>query len=194
MRYIWKRNKGTTLVELLVVTAMLGIISLSIFATFNNGLKIWQRTAKPLAQEEVGVFFEKLARDLNSCLKLSNLSFSGNQAYLEVPTLVDSANFKNRTPGLATYVFDQQSGVSRRQKDYSQIYAHQETEGTQLLKGLSSFQFEYYYFDKYRQEYLWVPEWSQSGIPLAVRVSLSLEGSLEDEKIIRTITVPVSGA
>ncbi len=176
-----------------MVTAMLGIISLSIFATFSNGLKIWQKINKPLAQEEMGVFFEKLSKDLSSCLKLSNLSFSGNQVYLEIPTLVNSANLGNRSPGLANYTFDRQSGVSRRQKDYSQIYTHQETEAVLLLKGLRSFQFTYYYFDKQRQEYLWAPEWSQAGIPLAVRVSLSLEGSSEDEKIIRTITVPVSG-
>jgi hypothetical protein len=193
MRCIWK-NKGTSLVELLVVCAMLGIISLSIFATFSNGLKIWQKINKPLAQENVGVFLEKLAGDLSSCLKLNNLSFSGNQFHLEVPTLVDSLNLKNRGIGLAVYNYDQQSAsLTRQQKDYSQLYSRQEGNSVILLKGLQLFKFEYYYYDKQKDEYLWLEDWSVQGVPLAVRVILNLEGAAENERIIRTITVPVGG-
>jgi hypothetical protein len=193
MRYIW-RNKGVSLVELLVVCAMLGIISLSIFATFSNGLKIWSKINKPLAQENVGIFLEKLAGDLSSCLKLNNLPFSGNQSHLEIPTLVDSLNLKNRSIGLAAYNYDQQSGcLARQQKDYSQLYSRQEGNSVILLKGLQLFKFEYYYYDKQKEEYLWLEEWSQEGIPLAVRVVLNLEGQAENEKIIRTIAVAIGG-
>ena len=173
---------------------MLGIISLAIFSTFNNGFKVWQKINKPLGEEDLGIFFDKLAQDLNNCLKSSSIPFTGEQNNLGIPTQVNSPRLKTRTLGLVTYSYDQQPGVLNRQpKDFSQLYSRQEDDPVTLLKNIRSFKFEYYYFDKQKQEYLWQEEWSGEGIPLAVRVGLSLNDSSGTDKIIRTITVPVGG-
>jgi prepilin-type N-terminal cleavage/methylation domain-containing protein len=194
MRCIWKNRLGFSLVELLVVTAMLGIISLAIFSTFNNGFKIWQRINKPLGQEDLSLFFDKLNQDLNNCVKSGNIPFTGDQNNLGIPALVNSSRLKIKTVGLATYSYDQQSGVlNRQQKDFSQIYSRQESDMQPLLKNIGSFKFEYYCFDKQKQEYLWKEVWSDSGIPLAIRVELSLNDSSGSDKIIRSITIHVGG-
>ena len=173
---------------------MLGVISLAIFSTFNNGFKIWQKINKPLAEEDLGIFFDKISQDLSNCFKSSSIPFTGDQNNLGIPTLVNSPRLKTRTLGLVVYSYDQQSGVlNRQQKDFSQIYSRQEDDPVHLLKNIRSFKLEYYYFDTQKQEYLWKEECSGVGIPLAVRVGLDLNDSSGTDKIIRTITIPVGG-
>ncbi|MFH0918328.1 MAG: type II secretion system protein GspJ, partial [Candidatus Omnitrophota bacterium] len=182
-----RKNKlGFSLVELLVVTSMLGVISLAIFSTFNNGFKVWQKINKPLAQEDLGIFLDKLSQDLNNCLKSSSLAFTGDQNNLGIPTLAFSPRLKASTLALVAYTYDQQTGsLSRQPKDFSQLYSRQEEDPVILLKNIESFKFEYYYFDTQKQEYIWKEEPLGAGLPLAVRVSISLNGYSETDKIIR---------
>ncbi|MCX5694078.1 MAG: prepilin-type N-terminal cleavage/methylation domain-containing protein [Candidatus Omnitrophica bacterium] len=194
MRFIRLNRIGFSLVELLVVTAMLGIISLAIFSTFNNGFKVWQKINKPLAEEDLGIFFDKLAQDLSNCVKSSSILFTGDASSFGVPTLVNSSRLKVNSLGLVVYSYDQQSGLLyREQKDFSQLYNHQDASPVVLLKNISFLKFEYYYFDKQEQKYVWKEEWSGAGLPLAVRVGLNLNDSSETDKIIRTINIPISG-
>lgn len=173
---------------------MLGVISLAIFSTFNNGFKVWQKINKPLAEEDSGIFLDKLAQDLSNCLKSSSLSFTGDQNNLGIPTQVFSPRLKIRTLGLVVYSYDRESGVlSRQPKDLSQLYNRQEDGPVTLLKNIGFFKFEYYCFDPQKQEYIWKEEWSGANLPLAVRVSLSLNGYSGTDKIIRTINIPVGG-
>lgn len=173
---------------------MLGIISLAIFSTFNNGFKVWQKINKPLVEEDIGVFFDKLSRDLTNCLNSSNIPFIGDQDNLEVPTQVSSLRLKINSVGRVVYAYDQQSGVlSRQSEDISQLYSHQEAEPAILLKNIEFFKFEYYYFDTQKQDYFWKKEWPGKGIPLAVRIGLSLNDASGNDKIIRTINIPVGG-
>ena len=173
---------------------MLGIISLAVYSTFNNGFKVWQKINQSVGQDDLGLFFDKLSQDLNSCVKIGNIPFSGDQNNLGIPTLVNSPRLKIRTAGLVNYLYDQQSGVLNRQtKDFSQLYSHQDYDSTAILKNLRSFKFEYYYFDKQKQEYFWKEVWSETGIPLAVRVNLNLNDSSGTDTIIRTTTIHVGG-
>ncbi len=177
-----------------MVTGMLGVISLAIFATFNNGFKIWKRINQPLADEDLGFLFDKLAVDLNNCLKSNSISFSGSENNLSVPTLVDSPDLAARTVGAVVYSYDQPAGLLIRQpNDFSQLYRHHEDSGVVLLKNIRSLKFEYYYYDKLKSEYIWKEEWSQAGLPLAVRVSLNLRDASENDKIIRTFNIPIGG-
>ena len=173
---------------------MLGVISLAIFSTFNNGFKVWQKINKPLAEEDLGIFFDKLVQDLNNCLKSSSIPFTGDQNNLGIPTQVFSPRLKTISLGLVTYSYDQQSGLLNRQpKDFSQLYSRQEDSPVALLKNVGSFKFEYYCFDTQKQEYIWKEEWSGAGLPLAVRVELNLNDSSGTNKFIRTINIPIGG-
>jgi prepilin-type N-terminal cleavage/methylation domain-containing protein len=194
MRFIRKNKLGFSLIELLLVTAMLGIVSLAIFSTFNNGFKIWQKINKSLVEEDLGIFFDKFAQDLSNCLKNSSIPFTGDQHKLVIPTLVSSSRLKSRTVGQATYSYDRQSGwLTRQANDFSQCYSHQEDNPIALLKDIEFLKFEYYYFDLQKQEHIWKEEWQEMGFPLAVRVSLKLNDSTGTDKIIRTISIPICG-
>ncbi len=190
MRFIRGNKKGFSLVELLVVTAMLGVVSLAIYSTFNNGLKIWNKINQPLAEEELGMFFERLSQDLGNCFRSVTIPFSGSINNLTIPTLVDNRQLNFRSLGQVTYLCNPQSGLLwRQQKNFSQIYSKTEDEAAVLLKNVKFFKFEYYYWDAIRKQYLWKEEWSGAGVPLSVRVSLSLDEPSQSDKITRTINI-----
>ena len=54
-----KNNKGFTLIEVCLVSAMVAIISLAIYTTFANGIKIWQKAHTEILEEDVSIFFER---------------------------------------------------------------------------------------------------------------------------------------
>ncbi len=192
MRFIRKNNSGFSLVELLVVMVMLSVISLAIYSTFNNGFKIWQKVNQPLEQQDLGIFFDKLAQDLSNCLHSANIPFSGSLNTLTIPTLVFSPRLKIKSLGSVDYFYDPQAGfVYRQTKDFSQLYNRQQESPVLLLKEIRFFRFEYYYFDAEKQTYLWQEEWLSTGLPLAVRVVLGFNDSDENNQFIRTISVPI---
>ena len=58
---------------------------------------------------------------------------------------------------------------------------------------IKSFKFEYYYYDKPKQEYVWKEDWQGPDLPLAVRADFKLNDSSENETIIRTFNIPLGG-
>lgn len=194
MRFIKRNKKGITFIELLVVTAMLGVISLAIYAIFNNGLRVWQKINKPLAEEDINIFFDKWAGDLRNCLKSSGVVFMGNKSTLEIPTLVNSAGLNKKTIGKVVYSYDEQAKIlNRQQSDFSQLYNKEEGRFTQMLKNVAFFKFEYYYYDTEKKAYFWKDECLSGSMPLAVKVELGYDDQTKNGKFVKIVNIPISG-
>jgi prepilin-type N-terminal cleavage/methylation domain-containing protein len=194
MPIISNDKKAFTLVELLIVTAMLGVVSLTVYAIFNNGFKIWQRVNQPLAQEDIDIFLDKWTIDLRNCLKIQGISLTGNKNSLEIPTLVNSAGPNKKTIGKVTYSYQAQAKIlNRQQSDFSQLFSGQEGNLTPVLKNVEFFQFEYYYYDPAQKVYFWQDECSNNLMPLAVRVELGSNDQAKNDKLIKTVNIPISG-
>jgi len=194
MHSIRKRNKeGFTLVELLIVTALLAVLSLAIYATFNNGIKIWQKINEQVVEEDLDIFFEEFTLDLRNTFKFKGLNFSGGEKQLEFATLVDSPRMHKNTVGKVIYIYDPESKIiSKSSLDYSQIYEGSAGITQQLVRNVESLRFQYYFYDKGTKEYSWLDEWSKEGLPLAVRVELSLGEAKQNSEFVKTISIPVS--
>lgn len=191
----WKNRSGFTLIELLIVTSMLAVVSLAIYATFNNGLKIWQKVNRPLVSADMDIFLDKWTGDLKNSMRSKSFSLRGNSSHLEIPTLVNSAGLGARTVGEAVYSYDPQSkAVSRQQSDVSQLYTRQAVSSIPVLTGLGSLKFEYYYYDKLKKEYLWREEWrGEEGLPLAVKVEFGYDDPARSGVFTKTVSIPVGG-
>ncbi len=182
-----------TLVELLIVTAMLSIISLAIYSTFNNGIKIWQRINRSLPEEGLGIFLDKFSLDLKNTYKFTGLEFSGDRNRLEFMTLVNSPGLQKRTVGQVIYSYDSQNKIlNREQRDYSQIYNDREGLANKVLTDIKSLKFRYYFYDGQRKKYLWLDEWSQETLPLAVRIEFEVGKEIGTNKVTKTVSIPVS--
>lgn len=194
MPYMSKENKrGFTFVELVIVTAIISVISLAIYTTFNNGVKIWQRMNAEILEQDLGIFFEKFSSDLRNSFEFAGLSFSGKEDNIEFPTLVDSLVLGNDSLGQVIYSYDYAGGVvRRRERDFSQIYNNEKGTITEPLKNVKSLEFKYYRYDQEEKEYIWEDEWPRETVPLAVRIRLELNEGVQDVKFTKTVFIPVS--
>ncbi len=179
--------------EVLIVTIMLSVVSLAIYSTFANGIKIWQRVNAVSPDEDLDVFCEKLASDIRNAFLFKEIRFTGKPDTLQLATFVQSARLSNKAPGEVIYAFDQKlEAVSREAKDYSGVYNNERGVSSTPLKGVRSAVFSYYAYDPKEKEYFWQDEWAQEGLPLAVRVALQREGSDTESAVVRTFGIPVS--
>ncbi len=207
-----KRNNAFTLIEMLVVMAMLSVVSLAVYVTFSNSLKIWQKANQEIPAQDIGIFFEKLTSDLRNTLRISGMVFAGTNEEVEFATLVnqrlqdpvmDSGRSDGQSKGEAKeaivtvgrvrYRFDQSKAEMARQRmGYSDIHSSRQVAKDVMLQNVESLAFRYYTFDKEKQEYLWQDEWAGDGLPLAVRIELELKKDGQADKFVRTVSIPIS--
>lgn len=195
MRYTKRNNpRGFTLIEILIVTVMLSIVSLAIYATFTSGIKIWQRVNQVIPEEDLVIFFDKFAADLRNSFKFSNISFSGEVDSLEFATRINSPAFNKITVGKMVYSYAPGPKIlNREQQDFSQVYTEQEGTIQQSLRNIISLKFQYYAYDAEIKAYFWQDEWEQEELPLAVKVELEYDFGRQTDKFTRTVSIPVGG-
>ncbi len=195
---MWKNNyrrvAAFTLIEMLIVTAIISVVALAIYATLNNGIKIWQKVNRQLPEEDLNIFFDKFSLDLRNSFKFSGINFSGTIDTLEFPTLVNSLRLQKRTVGKLIYAYEPASRIlNRQQMDFSAVYSDEDIPVQQSLKNVKSLRFQYYFYDKERKEYLWQDEWLKEGLPLAVKMELEFDDGRETKKFTKTVGIPASG-
>jgi len=189
-----KPNIGFTLVELLLVLAMLAIVSLAVYATFNSGIKIWQRINTEIPEEDLDIFFYKFSSDLRNSFKFTGIDFLGEKDKVAFSTLVDSQRLKKRTIGQVIYSYDFLAEIlNREERDFSQIYSDESNIATQSLRNIKSLKFQYYSYDKEKKEYLWNDEWQKKELPLAIRIELEFDDSTQANKFTKTVSIPAGG-
>lgn len=186
------RNKAFTLIEMIIVMAMLSVISLAIYSTFNNGIKIWQRVNKTLPEEDIGIFFDKFNRDINNIIQYKDLKFTGNKEMMEFTAIVDSSRLNARTVGQIVYYYNGHSKeLNRLVKDYSQIYNEQRGIRAGPIRNISDLAFKYYFFNEQTGKYKWTEEWIDVKLPLAVRVEINIDYGSEIRKFSKTVSIPI---
>jgi len=194
MRFIKKSSFGFTFIELILVTAILAVVSLAIYTTFNNGIKIWQRINKQLPEEDVDIFFDKFARDLRNTSKFRGINFIGKEDRIEFASLINSRQLKKRTIGQVIYFYDTSVEILKReQRDFSQVFTGQEGLVTWALINFKSLKLQYYVYDREKKEYLWQEECLTGTMPLAVRIDLELKDGTQIHKFTKTVSIPISG-
>jgi prepilin-type N-terminal cleavage/methylation domain-containing protein len=195
-RGVVPQGEGFTFIEMLIVTMMLALVSLAIYATFSNGIKIWHKVNLPTPEEDVNIFFDKFSSDLRNCFKFTGIYFSGTKDALEFATLVSSPQLQIRTVGKVIYSYTMEDSLlAREARDYSQMYT--DTQGTvaQSMKNVKAVRFRYYYYDTGYKEYRWLDEWpkdetSKEALPLAVRVELEIGDGVQARTFTKTVSIP----
>lgn len=185
-----KKNKGFSLIELIIVSVMVAMISLAVYATFNNGLRIWQRINEELPTEELGIFFERFSSDVRSLLPLYAVAFVGEKEMLEFSALLHSPLFLAKTPALIRYRFiPSGKSLERSESDWSMLSNKEEPKSTHVLKNISNAVFDYYMYDDIRKEYSWVEMWDGKSFPLAVRLRVETEYKNRQHMFQRTVSI-----
>lgn len=190
------RRFGFTLIEMLIVTAIISVVALAIYATLNNGIKIWQKVNRQLPEEDLNIFFDKFSLDLRNSFKFSGINFSGTIDKLEFSTLVNSMRLQKRTVGKLIYAYEPQNQIlNRYQVDFAGVYSGESNASPQQsLRNVRTLKFQYYLYDEQNKVYLWQDEYGhKEGLPLAVKVELEFDDGKEIKKFTRTISIPTTG-
>ncbi|TBR16203.1 prepilin-type N-terminal cleavage/methylation domain-containing protein, partial [bacterium] len=190
-----KKKTAFTLVELLITTVIMGVISLAIYSVFSNGTKIYKHIKNKETREDVNILFDKFNRDLHNSFKFEGIDFIGGPSSLKFACLVNSRKFDSHiNVGQITYTYDSLSGELRMQaQDYSDLYKNS-LSGREnvVLSGISAFKFSYYRYDAETKEYSWVEKWAEQELPLAVRMDLELKKVNDNDKFTKTVTIFIS--
>jgi len=189
--------KGLTLLEVLITVSLFIVVGLAVYSTVYNGLKIWQRLNKTYVEENVGIFFEKIAADLKNSFKYKDIDFIGKEDSVQFATVVvfpGQSPALVKGPGRVLYSFNPKEKKLIKQKmSLSDIYREAEGVSQELFNEVESVKFRYYYFDAMTKEYLWTDEWLMDYSPLAVRVELALVYEHNVYEFRKTVDIPAGG-
>ena len=190
---VFLRICGLTLVEMLIVSMILGVISITINSALNSGVRVWRKINQELPQEAINIFFDKFTTDLHNTFNSTNIKLEGDDERLELPAFVSSRRFSGRLPGEVIYVYDKgKDELYRQAKDYSDVYSDKQGVITPLIKNIHSLKFTYYFFEAERKYYAWVDTWKKEWLPQAVRVELEVNDENKIKQFTRTVSIPLA--
>src|SRR4030042_1658061 len=190
-----KGRRGFTFVEIMIVTTLIGVVSLAIYSSLSQGIKIWQRVNSVVADEDINIFFEKLGRDLRNSFEYNKIKFIGERDRLTFATLVASNSTQpglNFNAGEVSYFFDKNSqSLMRVQNNISQIYEEQDVAKDTLLSPVGSLNFQYYFYDAQEEKYLWQEEWMEGHLPRAVKIEFEFNPGGSARQFVRIARIPI---
>jgi len=189
-----KQGAGLTFLELMIASALVSVLALAVYGTLSNGLRVWQRVMAPEPCEDVGLFFDKFARDLRNSFRFKGIDFTGNREALAFATLVRSPRLNSSSVGSVGYYYDSKDNtLAREGNDMADIFSGHGGFSRQLLKGVKSLRILYFGLNREENTLVWMEDWNSSkDLPLAVRLELELNDARQS-KFVKTVRLPLSG-
>jgi prepilin-type N-terminal cleavage/methylation domain-containing protein len=188
---------GFTMIEMILVTALISMVGLAVYGSFNSGLKIWQRANQRMPEIEASVFFDKISNDLRNWLVFSAAKPQGTKAALSFPLAQEKALVKGGSDldfGVVRYYLNSEDGrVYRVYQDWRQAAEGKTAQPSEVAGGITALSFKYYYFDTAARRGAWEDELSKS-IPLAVRIDIDFKDDKKIKRLTRIIEIYVWGA
>lgn len=194
------KSRGFTLIEMLLVVSLLGITGIAVYHAISDGLRVWQYSRRFSAEEDVAIFLEKLAADLQNTQQFSLIRFHGKEDKIVIPAIVrvpadkkDKARQGQYLEQLGAVEYSLQKdkrAVRRRQANYSLALKKRFFEYSVVAAPVERLQFSYYLNDPQRPKPQKV---CKDEIPLSVEVSIDfveVNGGIRN--IRRLINIPVA--
>lgn len=179
---------GFTLVETLVVVAIFAVIGVSLSSSFSMGMRVWKRSASENIMYKKAILnLERISRELRASVDYPQIGFFGESDHFAFAALLGD---KISNVSYAHTISDK--SVSRLAADLSPVpEPENQAAARKIIQGVENVSFSYYHFDANSSKYVFSDSWNytQNGIPLAVKVALSMEnGEIFD----RVIFIPVA--
>jgi type II secretory pathway pseudopilin PulG len=169
------RRAGLTLVELLVVGAIVAVIGAAVAAMLAGGLRVWERAhAEAKNEAALAIGFDILERDVRNAFAFYGIPFQGRAASVSFSGLVAAGGAQGRGPeriGTIRYAFDVQRQAVLRQT-WLFPGAQPDSAGAEaLLSGIAEWTLTYLRGTREGAFSGWQNSWEgEHTLPLAVRV------------------------
>jgi prepilin-type N-terminal cleavage/methylation domain-containing protein len=188
-------RRGFSLLELLLVTALLPVISFAVFANFSSGMRIWKALVQESPQEDISIFYQKVSVDFMNALKYTDIPFTGDKDRVTLATRID-ADPKlggDRGIGRVSFFYDpRERAIFKEEEDISRIYKETAPQKVLMIKGVASFEVNYFFFHSQDKTFSWENEWEpkKDVLPVAARFIFDRDGA---GKTALTFFIPVGG-
>jgi hypothetical protein len=185
----------------MLASVLVAIIAVAIYGMLSNGIKVWERVSGKSSAIDVNIFVDRIGMDLKNCLYFNNIEFSGTSTSLEFPAVIAQTARENQNPSPISrinYSYDSDSQTVQR-GSVDCLLSAQQPDSRVMVEGVQDLDFAYYFFDKEKNLFFWVPQWPPEGViqtgayPLAVRISLEIPAGDTVERLVKTISLPIGG-
>ena len=182
-----KRRTGFTFVELLIAMLIFSLVAISIYLSFNVGIRAWQKgEGSYRTRQEARYLLGMLSRELREAVNSQVIIFSGHP---------DSLSFCRAANGIfrVTYEFDDgEKVVYRALQTYKENASGGAGTRSRLASGISGIKFQYSY--KKDGKLAWDDSWAEDNkaVPFGVKIFLTYSpgGVAEPVVISQTVLIP----
>ncbi len=195
----WNK-RGMTLMEILIVVSLMSMLSLAIYKSLTNGLRVWERSNQMVVEEDILVFFDKMARDVKNAYRHSLVLFEGGMMTFAFPSVVSI--LPDVQSGLPEDVFVEQLGkveyyydtlhktINRRQAGYGQALQRQFSPPRIMAQSVDRVRFLYYYLADQNEL---VSEKVLDTMPNGVEVIVKFSDAKGTRELKKYISIPIGG-
>lgn len=182
-----KPRRGFTFIELLLAMLIFSIVAVSIYLSFNVGIRAWRKGEESYrARQGVRYLLGNISRELRNAVNSKDIVFSGQ---------ADSVSFCKASNGLfkVSYEFMGEEGaVDRVLWTYKEQAAGLPGMRSRLASEVTDLKLQYSYKNEGKIE--WYDTWEETKnvVPFAVKLSLAYKpgGAAEPEVVSQTVIIP----
>jgi prepilin-type N-terminal cleavage/methylation domain-containing protein len=195
-----KFRSGLTLIEMLMVISLIALVGMAVYGIFSSGINVMRLVTRPVSEENLNIFFEKLARDLQNSFNYTGISFEGENDKFSFAAKINAKPELGgeRGIGRVTYFYDSgRDAISRREEDLNLVFEESFSKPAAQFGSVLEAKFLYFAQDPATKQYLWKDDWvqidSKKKLPLAVRVEFEYKDENGRHSISKTIPIPAGG-
>jgi len=167
---------GFSLLELMVVVAIVGLVVSVVVACFSGGIRVWE-SARILTHVEQEAYFgvENIRRDIANTFRFKGIKFQGSENDMSFPAVIEVSDGEGGVQsriGTVKYFFNASDKTLMRL--FWPYPASEESAVSELIASVESASF------RYREEAPadaagWIEAWSQpTSFPSAVSIELKM--------------------
>ena len=186
------QRRAFTLMEMLLVAALITITGIATFGTFQNGLRLWARGMHLSQEGDVAIYLDKASEDLRSALPISGIPFKGTTMRVSFPctVLVEPDRNSSRAGegivdeiGAVEYRYEAADGkIYRRQAHYGQAQNGQWGPAQEVASGIQEFFLQYYFGGRSNS--------SADTLPSGVLMRVRLKSGAPNHELKRFFSIP----
>jgi len=191
-----------TLMELLVVIAIMGLVALVVLSTLRGGLRLYGRLKAGSNQQlEVILAMEAMEKRIRNACPFANIGFNGDERHFCFPSLITFPTQTNTiaVPVLCQVAYDYDSTANALTEKIACVHPEFNTGGSGRgsasleLARLDELKFSYCYWNAKTQVCEWKNSWlAKEGIPLGVKLTISMQNGNSKTSLERTVWIPVA--
>lgn len=179
--FMYMNKKAFTLIEVVIATAILSVIVVSIYGAFSVGIKAWHRGSEGGDFQRTRTALLKLQKELRNSFFFSSAPFKGASSELSFP-LVMPGDDKDRLCVITYYVKEDENtghkSLVRKESPFTENSEDKEEALEKELFSVTSMNFKYAYrLGDAAAGLEWRDDWleTQNNLPVAVKVSFKLD-------------------